>query len=106
MWMAAERAVHRLFDFYRTMKRATHVVLILPLVLFAIFWGIAKAFSLPSGLFQLLLPVFAALWFFSSLACLVRGTWILKSPRQFFISLAILYLLFLAIILNILFVAT
>ena len=87
------------------MKSSDIVLMILPPALLVMFLGMARAFSIQFD-YYLVFPIFAALWFFSSLACLVRGTWILKSGWQFFVVLAVLYLLFLATILNILFVFT
>ena len=88
-----------------TMKRETQtdILMVLPpallVMLFAVA-GIASAFSIQ---FDSLLAfrIFTALWICCSLACLVRGIWILKSDRRIgrlCIVLAVLYLFILAML--------
>jgi hypothetical protein len=86
-----------------TMKWKTQILIILPPALLLMLVGMAGIASTFTIRFDAALGfrIFSMLWILSSLACLVRGIWILKSDRQhgyICIALAFFYLFFLVII--------
>jgi len=81
----------------------TDILMVLPPALLVFLFaaaGIASAFSIQVDSL-VAFRIFATLWICCSLACLVRGVWILKSDRRIgrlCIVLAVLYLFILALL--------